>query len=459
MMNTIILLGIHAAIIIAVVVMVSLKYGTVLHPVSFFGAQFFLWSVLSPLLYLKLKLFGASRTTIDQTVLLSSLYFATLGIAYWLEFSPLRSPMKALVRVSRPFIIASRSDLAGLGLAVLALQFVAIYITLMVTSGAGFLWLTDTREAYQHYKGGVGVWWSLAQATLLLLFVAGLFRREHTRRKVVVETLFFSATAFFLGSKAGVLAYPILATFYVHFCIRRVRTGILLIGPVLLLLLAMALQLIQRTAGSIFDALKYFDYFNYSAAFLDHFRHRDFQYGKVTISNLWFYVPRGLYSAKPFTYGQNTLLTWIRPGFESVVRRTGYTPGMLPWSVGYADFGVIGVAMAAAITAWISKVAFEYFLEQRDFLSFFLMVQIGFIYSFEAFPNAPFPIFWAWLMTQCADVLAAEDHEPEIFHPCRRGRVNACGFYTIISSFLCRTPAAAPAITTSWRAIFPASRC
>src|SRR5208282_402305 len=172
MMTTIFLLGIHATIIIAVVVMVSLKYTTVLHPVSFFGAQFFLWSVLSPLLYLKLKLFGASRTTIDHTVLLSSLYFATLGMAYWLNFSPLRSPLRALVRVSRPFLITNRSDLTGLGMAVLALQFVAIYITLMVASGAGFLWLIDTREAYQHYKGGVGVWWSLAQATLLLLFVA-----------------------------------------------------------------------------------------------------------------------------------------------------------------------------------------------------------------------------------------------------------------------------------------------
>ena len=387
---------IHATIIIAVVIMVSLKYGTVLHPVSFFGAQFFLWSVLSPLLSLKLKLFVVSQNAIYQTVLLSSLYFATLGMAYWLKFSPLRSTLKALVRVSRPFIIASRSDLTGLGMAVLALQFVTIYITLMVTSGAGFLWLTDPREAYQHYRGGVGVWWSLAFATLLLLFVAGLFRGEHTRRKVFFETLLFSATAFFLGSKGGVLSYPILAIFYVHFCIRRIRTRMLVFGSVLLLLLTMALQLLQHTADTVLDALKYFDYLNNSAAFLDHFH--QFQYGRVTISNLWYYVPRGLYSGKPFTYGQGLLLNWIHPGFESVARH-GYTPGMLPWSVGYADFGVIGVMAAAAITAWISKVGFEYFLEKRDFFSFFLMTQVG-IPFFEVFPNAPFPIFWAWLMTQ-----------------------------------------------------------
>src|SRR5271157_3999197 len=106
-MNITGLLTIQATIIIAVVVMVSLKYGTVLHPVSFFGAQFFLWTVLSPLLYLKLKLLGVSKDAIQQTVILSALYFATLGIAYWLKFSPLRSPLEALVKVSRPFIMAS----------------------------------------------------------------------------------------------------------------------------------------------------------------------------------------------------------------------------------------------------------------------------------------------------------------------------------------------------------------
>jgi hypothetical protein len=398
-MDITVLVTIHAALIIVVIVLVSNKYGTVLNPVSFYGAQFFLWTVLVPLLSLKLRRFVGLEDAIKNAVLLSSLYCAALGVAYWLEFSPLRSPLKALLRLSRPFTLAKRSDFSRLAMTVLALQFIAVYITLMVTSGAGLLWLTDSREAYQRYKTGVGVWWSLAQATLVLLFVAGLFRREHTRLRVFVEASFFSAVAFFLGSKGGVLVYPVLATFYAHFCVRRIRTWMLALGSFLLLSLAAVLQLIQHTAGTLLDTLEYFDYFNYSARFLGRFHEHGLQYGKIAISNLWYYVPRGLYPAKPLLYGQNLLLPWIYPGFEALSRRTKFTPGMLPWSVGYADFGVVGVILAAFVMAWISKVAFEYFLEKRDFLSFFLMAQLG-LPLFEAFPNAPFPIFWAWFLTQ-----------------------------------------------------------
>ena len=399
-MNIAVLLTIHAIVIISLVVLVSLKYGTMLNPVSVIGSWYFVSTVLGPLLYLKLGLLRVSKDAIEHAVLLSSLYFAAFGITYLLKFSPLRSPLKALVGVSRPFIIPSRTGLAGLGMAVLALQFIAVYVTLMVTSGAGLLWLTDSRTAYMEHKSGVGIWWALAGATLLLLFVVRLFRREHTPLKVAVETFLFSSVAFFLGSKGLVLFYLVLGAFYVHFCIRRIRTRMLVLGSVLLLLLAMALQLIQHTADTVLATFKYFDYFNTSATILDHFRHHGFQYGRIAISNLWLYVPRALYSAKPFIYGRNTLLNWIHPGFESVARRTGFYPGMLPWCAGYADFGVLGVVVDAAVTAWISKSAFEYFLDNRDCPSLFVMAQVAFLPCLEAFGNAPFPLFWAWFMAQ-----------------------------------------------------------
>jgi hypothetical protein len=57
---------------------------------------------------------------------------------------------------------------------------------------------------------------------------------------------------------------------------------------------------------------------------------------------------------------------------------------------------------AALVTAWISKAAFEYFLKNRDFVSFALMIQLGFVYYIELFPNAPFPIFWIWFLLQGA---------------------------------------------------------
>src|SRR5271157_395897 len=399
-MDTTAFVALNGTLILAVIILVSRKYGTLLNPVSFSGGYFFIATVLSPPLFLHLRLFTSSKQAINHAVLLSSLYFATLGATFLLTLSPLRKPLEAIVNISRPFTMGSRRDLTALASALLALQFVALYITLMMTSGVGLMWLTNTREAYQHHRQGVGVWWSLSQATLMLLFLATLCRRAGTRLKVFFYTIVFSTLAMFLGSKASALAYPVLAAVYIHYCISRIRTLTLVLDSMALVALFIAFQLIQGTAATLLNAFTYFDYFGTSAAFLDRFHQFGFRYGAVTLSYVWFYVPRALYSGKPFTYGPNVILTWIYPGFESVARRTGFTPGMLPWAVGYADFGVIGVMAAGAITAWIAKAVFEYFLDNRDFLSFVLMAQVGFIFFVELFPNAPFPIFWLWFMAE-----------------------------------------------------------
>lgn len=401
-MNTTTLLAIHGTVVVSLVLLVSRKYRTLLNPVSFFGAYFFVASVLSPLLFLQLKVLTISKSATDYAIFLSALYFATFGAAYLFKLSPLRLPLEAVPKLSRPFAIADRSDVSLPGIGLLAVQFVAFYVALMVASGAGLMWLSDTRKAYQFHRGGAGVWWSLCQATLMLLFLATLFRWGNKRRTIFLQTVLFSILAFFLGSKASILTYPVIAAFYTHFRIRRIRTRAILLGSALLLFLVLALQWIQSTAGTLSGALRYFDYFSYSARFIERFPHFRFRYGQVVASDLWYYVPRALYPEKPYAYGQNLLIGFMNPGFESTVRHTGFTPGMLPWSVGYADFGIFGVVGAALVTAWISKAAFEYFLKNRDFVSFVLLLQLGFVYYIELFPNAPFPIFWIWFLLEGA---------------------------------------------------------
>ena len=384
----------------AVIFAVARKYKTLLNPVSFFGAFFFAASVLSPLLSAELGLFVVPKRAVDQATFLSALYFAVFGVAYLVRTSPFRSLLEGLVKLGRPFVIVNRSEITVLGTGFLATQFVILYMILMSASGAGLMWLTDPRQAYQLYRSGVGFWWSLSEATLMLLFLIMLFRKENTPRKIVFLTVLFSGLAFFLGSKSHILAYPVVSAFYFNFWVRRVRTAALAVGSVILLSMVIALQLVQKTADTLFDALRYFDYFNYSAAFLDKFRHSHFRHGAIMMSDSWYYVPRFLYPDKPFVYGQNLLIGFLNPGFESTVHRTGFTPGMLQWSVGYADFGIAGVVAVALATAWVSKAAFEYFLESRSFVSLALLIQIGFVYHLDLFPSAPFPVFWVWLLGQ-----------------------------------------------------------
>jgi hypothetical protein len=143
--------------------------------------------------------------------------------------------------------------------------------------------------------------------------------------------------------------------------------------------------------------MSYFDYFWHSARFIQEFRRFGFQYGAITLSEVWYYVPRALYPAKPFEYGLALIDKWLYPG---LAERFGYTPGLLQWVVGYGDFGVIGVVGAAAVEGLITKGVFEYFLEHRNFVAFVLLAQLGFVYNVELFLNCPFPIFWLWFMTQ-----------------------------------------------------------
>jgi hypothetical protein len=281
----------------------------------------------------------------------------------------------------------------------LALQFIVAYITIMIASGAGVMWLTNPRKAYVFHRAGVGLWWSLALGILMLLFLAMIFRWGRTSLRVFLFAALFCFIALRLGSKGFALVYFVIGTFFVQYRIRAIRFWPLLFGSALLL--CSILQLVQGTADTLIDTLSYFDYFWHSARLIEGFGHRGFhfQYGAIMLSNLWYYVPRAVYPDKPFLYGLALIADWVYPGLFGV-GHLRYTPGLLQWAVGYADFGVIGVVGAAAVEGLIMKGVFEYFLEHRNFVAFVLLAQLGFVYNVELFPNLPFPLFWVWFMAE-----------------------------------------------------------
>ena len=247
----------------------------------------------------------------------------------------------------------------------------------MVASGAGWLWLTNTREAYTSYRGGVGIWWAMAQADFMLLFLVLLFRRRRTVLGVFVLAVVFAGIDLFLGSKASALSYPVVAMFFVNFCVCKIRARNILLVGIVVFCAALGLQRMQGTARTLKDTFTYFDYFRASATMIAHFWDFHFRDGMLAASTLWYYVPRALYPGKPYAYGQNLIAEWMYQG----AARRGYTPGMLQWSVGYADFGVLGVIAAGLLDGWIAKAAYEYLLKNRNLVSFAIMGQLGFIYG------------------------------------------------------------------------------
>jgi oligosaccharide repeat unit polymerase len=380
---------------------VARKYGTLLNPVSFFGAFYFVATVIGPALYYSLGLFSAAEETVPFSLFLSALYFAAFSAAYLWRWSPLGGPLSRLVRFSRPFTPQIFERAPRLVLQVNGLLFVLLYLALMVTSGAGTLWLTDSREAYQYYRTGVGVFWALCQASLMLNFLIWLKRCHKSLWKVILCTITFSILTLFLGSKASTLAYAVIAAFYVHNTVRPIRTRTILIGGLCLLALAMGLQVLQGTASTAVDALLYFDYFSNSNAFVHRIPEFGFRNGELTLSMVWFYVPRALVTSKPYSYGMQSIGDFLYPGSGEV----GFTPGFMQWAVPYADFGVAGVVLFGCLAAFVSRAAFEFFLHERSLESLVLLAQLGFVYYIEMFPNAPFLIFWCWMMFQALLVL------------------------------------------------------
>jgi len=92
-----------------------------------------------------------------------------------------------------------------------------------------------------------------------------------------------------------------------------------------------------------------------------------FRYGVASLSDLWFYVPRVLYPAKPFEYGLSLIYQILFPGMTEL----GHTPGILPWSLAYLDFGVLGVFVCGVFSGFLKRLSYDFFLRVR--IPFFLL--------------------------------------------------------------------------------------
>jgi oligosaccharide repeat unit polymerase len=386
----------NAFIVLFFVWLTAKKYGTVLNPVTSFGGFYLITTVVAPMTYEKLGLFtDISRHSLNYTSTLSDIYLISIGSAFAVCSSPFKHVFRWLFRFMRP--IDMKGNSSGLAKIAIFCEFVFLYLILMIGSGAGLLWITNTREAYQWHRASVGVLWSLSQATLMLAFICVMNQKGRTFRSLVGITLLFAMISLFLGSKGCTIGYFIAALYFAHFQIRRVSNRIIILIGVFLVLTVLGLQLYQGTASSMLDTIQYFDYFRNSAAFVDRFNEFGFHYGSLTLSNLWYYVPRSLYHSKPYVYGAMAATELLYPGAADL----GNTPGLMEWIVGYADFGMIGVILLGLFTGFIAKGSYELYLERKDIQSMALFAQVS-LSGIVLFPNAPFAVFFIWLMFQIA---------------------------------------------------------
>ena len=385
--------AVYCLFLLACLWIVARKSQTILNPVTYYALFFGVQTLVAPVLLLRLGLINmhdVRESDLSATVWICALYFGCVSVAFMVQISPLTAPLRFLLP-RQALQVTTAVKLAGY------LQSVLLFVILMYASGAGTMWFTNPRLAYQTCRDGAGVWWSLCQGSLIVSFGCALYRCRRSAAAVWSLAAIFGFLAYFLGSKGFVLGYVVLGTFYIQHCVQPIKSRTLIILGATAVVGVMALQLVQGTAATVLDTLEYFDYFTNSSMFVSDFsRLFGYQYGQAMLSDLWYYVPRFLYPAKPYLYGVNQIMAVYYPGAAEI----GSTPGVLPWTMSYWDFGLVGVILNGLMTGFVAKAAFNLFRGCRSLWTFLLFAQVGLICGPLAFYNAPFPLFILWIAAQ-----------------------------------------------------------
>jgi len=250
----------------------------------------------------------------------------------------------------------------------------AAFMIVAVFGGGHALWLTDSRLAYQSYRGGVGAFYAIVQWCLVLtqLYVLWSLRPRLGRLLVITACLLFFA--YFLGSKSHLFVVILISALYANFFIKRIPVWMVIAAAPAGLLVHIALQLIQGTAADIVGTIAYFDYFTVTAQFIGRFGEFGYHLGSAWLSSLWGFVPRAVAPEKPYEYGILLIHQVLFPGAAA----EGHTPGILAWALPYLDFGVAGVFVSGVITGIWQRSSYEYFLRHRgNVVAFALMVQFS----------------------------------------------------------------------------------
>ena len=321
--------------------------------------------------------FGVSAIFISRVLCLHIIYGMGFAAGYFVQRNPLQSAFRFLLNR----LNFSRSTIYFKAAVWFALLGGAItsFLFLVLSDIDDLLWVTSPREAYISLRSGLGHWWLLYQACVVLAFLIALHGIAHLKHRGILQLLAIAVAAsmmYFTGSKTAVLLIPIIAAIYLHFYHSRLSlTGM---AAVAVTSFAAFTILLGRNGeqGVLGGIIRYFaDYVSVTALAVELIDFHGHTFGFSSLSSLWYFVPRGLFPEKPFEYGATLLHSVLFPGSAEL----GHTPGILPWLVPYMDFGVFGVITYSVLLGSFCGVVYQHFQCNRDLGSFLLMTSFCFV--------------------------------------------------------------------------------
>lgn len=355
---------------------VSSRFGTVWHPLLIPLGTLFVMAAAAPIaqqIVLGERVYPVYQF---QAAILTILYVCAICLPFLTD----RDPVGPLIeRLMKPLEVVRVPNLAG-GYQFASLMLFAFggvaYLLLVANSPRGWDWIFSSRIAYQTGRSGVGHWYVFAQGLFLLAYLSWLWFCEIRSWKIFIPVTFILACSFwFFGSKQGMVGVMIAGGFYSNYFIRPMSTRLILLAGACLVPLVVLSPWLQGNYTSLEMTLsRYYDYFDNSALYLQHQDDIGYQYGRGFLSSFWEYVPRGLYSGKPYVYGQLIVNDKLWPG----AAEQGHTPALLPWVIFHLDFGLPGVILGGVISGLCLRGVYAYFLKTRSYLALLLVLQICF---------------------------------------------------------------------------------
>lgn len=257
-------------------------------------------------------------------------------------------------------------------LRILSFSFLVLYIIafflLAIKTGGIWSWLSNIRGSYMTKREGNGLYYAGALSFLSLSYFLRGIISKNTGHFTVISLVYF-ALVYVLGSKGFLLQ------FFIFYFIIIWKQGTSNFNRIFFLLLPVVFLVMlinffsNRDTIDLLDITNYFDYYRNAAMYYsDYFSGAiDLFGGKVLLSSLWEYVPRGLYPNKPFVYGVLHIVEHYYPGGAE----SGNTPAFDGGVAQFADFGVFGVLAQAILNpgVFIYATALHYVLKQQVFLN------------------------------------------------------------------------------------------
>jgi oligosaccharide repeat unit polymerase len=303
---------------------------------------------------------------------ISTVYLLSIYIGYCIRKNPIR---KFLYRPLSIYKIGAKSKKSSNSFAAVVLICAALsYAALMVSSGVGLLWITDTRSAYQLNRGGSGHWWLMYQWLVMIAFLLTISSQRDSPRRtlnLISMVLFYATLLYFSGSKGAVLSVLVTSTLYSHFFIRKISGLSAFLGASFLIFLFLTQLVMSGAYQDLAAAGAYFvDYFYFGAEFIGRIDEIGHRFGEGWLTSLWFYVPRALHPGKPVEYGLLLIHQTLFPGMAE----EGTTPGIVGWALSYLDFGTIGVAAEGFLIGSFQRAVYIQFLRQKSIGLFIVLV-------------------------------------------------------------------------------------